>query len=69
MASNSGPTKAELQETLDDLGERVSALLDPALSREDVVKGVQEMDEILNGSEDDEDDEDEDEDEDEDDAA
>jgi hypothetical protein len=49
----------ELQGLLDDVGERVSDLLNPALSREQLVELVQELDDLVNGTEE-EDDEEED---------
>lgn len=60
MAGSTTPTKKELQETLDDISDRVSDLLDPSLSREDVVKGLQEIDEILSGDDDEDEEEDDD---------
>jgi hypothetical protein len=46
-------TKKELQDTLDEVGSRISDMLDPALSREQLVEQLQELDEMLNGSDDD----------------
>lgn len=60
------PTKQELQDLIDEVGTRVTDMLNPALTREQIVEQLQEMDELVNGSDDDEDEE-EDEDEDEDD--
>lgn len=67
-----GPTKAELQETLESVGSSILDMLDPALTREELVSKVKELDELVNGSDEDElfdnDDDDSDEDEDEDDS-
>jgi hypothetical protein len=53
-------SKAELQSTVNDAADKVSEMLDPELSREDLVRKAKELDSILNGDDDD-DDEDEDE--------
>jgi len=62
MALN-GPTKKELENLLNDVGDKLQEMLDPALTREDLVTLVQELDSQINGD-DDEDDEDQDEDDD-----
>ena len=51
-----GPTKDELQETIDDIGDIVTDALDPALTREEVVQKLQDIDDLLNGDDDDSDD-------------
>jgi hypothetical protein len=59
-------TKKELQDTLDEVGIKVSEMLNPAFSREEIIVSLQELDEIVNGSDDDDpeaDDSEEDEDE------
>jgi hypothetical protein len=53
MQSTAKQELQEFQELLDDIGERVSEMLDPALSREQLVEQIQELDELVNGSEDD----------------
>ena len=52
-------TKAELVETLNQAGEKVAELLNPILTREQLVEGLQELDEMINGEEEEEDEEDE----------
>jgi hypothetical protein len=47
---------ADLQTTIDDTYDQIEELLDPSLSREEIVKGLQELSDDL--SPDDEDDED-----------
>lgn len=51
----------ELQETIDQIGDLVSDALDPALSREEVIAKLQDIDDLLNdedtSADDDEDDE------------
>jgi hypothetical protein len=66
----SGPTKAELQDMFDELqqrwdevGDRISDMLNPVLSREQVLELVQEVDELMNGAGDDDEDEESDDDE------
>ena len=54
------PTKDELQETIDDIGDIVTDALDPALTREEVVQKLQEIDDMLNGDDDSDDDSDDD---------
>jgi hypothetical protein len=44
-----GPTRAELADTLDQVGDMITDALDPALTREEVVEKLQEIDEMLNG--------------------
>lgn len=53
MQSTAKQELQEFQELLDDIGERVSEMLDPALSREQLVEQIQELDELVNGSDDD----------------
>lgn len=64
--SQRNPTKSELNDLVNEASEKVSNLLDPELTREDMVRQAKELDELLNGSDDDDDEEDQDEDEDED---
>jgi hypothetical protein len=44
-----GPTRAELADTLDQVGDMITDALDPALTREEVVEKLQEIDDMLNG--------------------
>ena len=55
-------TKKELESTLDVVATQVGDLLNPALTREAIVQGLQELDENLSGDEEDavEDDEEDD---------
>jgi hypothetical protein len=55
-----GATKADLQDTIDQIGDIVVDALDPTLTREDVVAKLQEIDELINGEDDDSDDDDDD---------
>lgn len=55
MAST--PTKVELQQTLNDVGGRVIDMLDPSLTRRQIVEGLKELDEMLNGVDDEDDEE------------
>jgi hypothetical protein len=57
------PTKAELQQTLDEIGEKVTEMLNPALTREQVIELAQELDELVNGSDEDDETEEEEDDE------
>lgn len=57
-----GPTKAELQETLDQVASIVEDMLDPTLTRKEVVEKAQELDSLINGDDSDDEDEDSDED-------
>lgn len=50
-------TKKELEDTLDEVSNKVTEMLNPALTRKEVVVLVQELDQIVNGSSDAEDDE------------
>ena len=52
-------TKAELVQVLDNAGEKIAELLNPILTREQLVEGLQELDEMINGEEEEEDEEDE----------
>lgn len=54
-------TKAELQETLDEVAAKVEELLDPKLTRKELVMIAEELDEIVNGPEEEDDDEEDDE--------
>ena len=45
-------TKQQLQSTLNTVGERISEALNPALTREAIIEQLQELDELLNGSDD-----------------
>ena len=51
-------TKSELQDQLDEIDDLIQDALDPSLTREQVISKVQDIDDILNGSDDDEEDED-----------
>jgi hypothetical protein len=44
----SGTTKADLQDLMDQVGNMVTDALDPALTREDVVQKLQEIDALVN---------------------
>lgn len=44
-----GPTKAELTDTLSDIADLAEAALDPELSREEVVAKVKEMADLASG--------------------
>jgi len=61
-----GPTKDELQDTIDQVGDMIADALDPALSREEVIQKLQEIDDIVNNGDDDSDDDDSDDDDDDD---
>jgi hypothetical protein len=63
MARAAGPTKQELQESIDEVAEKVEQLLDPILTREQLVEGLQEIDSLISGEEDEDDDNDDPEDE------
>ena len=52
MAQGS-PTKADLEETIDQVTDLVTDALDPALTREEVIEKLQEIDGILSGDDDD----------------
>jgi hypothetical protein len=52
-------TKQALQDTLDEASTKVEEMLNPTLTRKELVILAQELDEILNGSDDQEDDEEE----------
>ena len=64
MALN-GPSKKELENLLNDVGDKLQEMLDPALTREELVSLVQELDAQVNGEDEDDEDEDDEEDEDE----
>lgn len=54
------PTKQELNDLVTEAGDKITELLDPELTREEIVRKAKELDELINGSdEDDEDDDDE----------
>ncbi|MEP6539597.1 MAG: hypothetical protein ABJF23_29950 [Bryobacteraceae bacterium] len=53
-------TKKELQDTLDEVGVKVSEMLNPAFSREEIIVALQELDELVNGSDEDDEEEEED---------
>jgi hypothetical protein len=53
------PTKKELQQLIDEVGERVSDMLNPVLTREELVSQVQELDALVNGADEEEEDEEE----------
>jgi hypothetical protein len=50
-------TKAELVQVLDNAGEKIAELLNPILTREQLVEGLQELDEMINGEEEEEEEE------------
>ena len=54
-------SKRQLQDTLDQVGSKISELLNPALSREDIILSLQDLDDLVNGSDDEDDSEQEDE--------
>ena len=60
MARESGPTKAELSDILDEIGELAEEALDPELTREELVAKVKELADVASGEEEEEDIEDED---------
>ena len=43
-------TKQQLQDTIDEVGEKLDELLNPVLTREQIIEGLQELDGIINGS-------------------
>jgi len=51
-------TKLDLQDTLDQIGDMVTDALDPALTREEVIQKLQDIDDIVNGEPGDEEDDD-----------
>lgn len=51
-------TKIELENTLTTVADKVAELLNPALSREAIVEGLQQLDENLNSDDDDDADDD-----------
>jgi len=53
-------TKADLQDTLDSIGDIVADALDPASERADLVAALQEIDSLVSGDDDDADDDDDD---------
>lgn len=53
-------TKKELEDTLDQAGEIITSMLDPALTRVDLVSYAQDLDALVNGTEYEEEDDDED---------
>lgn len=62
MSQTAGPTKAELSDSLDEVAELLESALDPALSREEAIRVVQEALDVAEGEgEEDENDEDGDE--------
>ncbi len=63
MPRETGPTKAELSGTLDEINDLAEEALDPELSREELVAKVKEIADLASGeSDEDEDDEDSDQD-------
>lgn len=54
MQSTTKQQLQEMQDLLDDVGERVSDLLNPALSREQLVEMIQDLDDLVNGTDEDE---------------
>ncbi|HEX3748064.1 MAG TPA: hypothetical protein VHW09_29235 [Bryobacteraceae bacterium] len=57
MARETGPTKAELTDTLSEIADLAEEALDPELSREEVVAKVKELADIASGNGDDEEEE------------
>lgn len=53
QAMPKGPSKTELEDTLDQVGDMITDALDPALTREEVVEKLQEIDDMLNGDDED----------------
>jgi hypothetical protein len=53
-------TKADLQDTLDNIGDIVADALDPASERADLVAALQEIDSLVSGDDDEDDDADDD---------
>jgi hypothetical protein len=51
MSQTAGPTKAELADTLDEVAELLESALDPALSREEAIRVVQEALDVAEGEE------------------
>ena len=63
MARETGPTKAQLLDTLSEIADLAEEALDPELSREEVVGKVKQLADLANGrADDDEADDSEDED-------
>jgi hypothetical protein len=57
MAGETGPTKAELTERIDDIEDLLEEALDPELTREELVSKVKEIQTVASGeAEEDEDD-------------
>jgi hypothetical protein len=52
-------TKKELQHLIDQIGEKVSDMLNPVFTREQLIEQVQELDELVNNTEEEEDNEEE----------
>ena len=65
MEMATSATKKEMQNLIDQIGEKVADMLNPVFTREELVEQMQELDELVNGSEDDDEEALEDEDEDE----
>jgi methylthioribose-1-phosphate isomerase len=53
----SGPTKADLTDTLDNIADLAEEALDPELTREELVQKVKELADLASGEEDEEEDE------------
>ena len=51
-------TKSDLQDALDQIGDMAADALDPALTREDVIQKLKEIDDIVNGDGDEDEDDD-----------
>jgi hypothetical protein len=49
MAQETGPTKAELTERIDDIEDLLEEALDPELSREELVSKVKEIQTVASG--------------------
>ena len=55
MAQETGPTKAELAERIDDIEDLLTEALDPELSREELVSKVKEIQDVVTGEAEEED--------------
>ncbi len=55
MARETGPTKADLTDTLDQIADLAEEALDPELSREEVVGKVKELADLASGEAEEED--------------
>jgi hypothetical protein len=55
MAQETGPTKAELTERIDDIEDLLEEALDPELTREELVSKVKEIQSVASEAEEDQD--------------